>query len=154
MIPDNGQHNAVFHRPHGDGTHWVDTQPVIAWSDSGEALVLHNNCLEIACNLPHFKRIDEGDAPVVGIAPGGGWRIERRYGSGLLRDQPVIGWAVRADGSAFPIETDADGFVRHPLDGELTSDYVIYHPSETPQTHRLSNRDVQPGDEPKNGATQ
>ena len=136
MIPDNGRHEAVFRHPQVDGTHWTEHKPVVAWSDDGDALVVHENCLQIACNLADFNWIVEADMPVVGIASGGDWRMERRFSDGTIWDAPVIGWAVRADGTAFPLETDALGAAEVAGDGE----FVIYHPGETPQTHRLQAR--------------
>jgi hypothetical protein len=149
MIPDNGRHEANFVHRQPDGSTWSEGRPVLAWSQNGDALILHQDALAIACNLPGFKCIREADPAVIGVIGGGGWRIERRWDDGTITDAPVVGWALRSDGEVGALETDATGTAEEV--GSVWADHncVIYHPSETPQTHRLANRD----EKPENGTT-
>ncbi|MEO5874596.1 MAG: DUF6253 family protein [Streptosporangiaceae bacterium] len=95
MIPAT-QHYARF----GTADGRTVEQLVVAWNDEGHGLVLDRIELRRAMDLDGFLGFIAADVePVIAVAPGGGWLIEfdRPDGAGL-DVQPVIGWAVRADG--------------------------------------------------------
>ncbi|MFF4727614.1 hypothetical protein ACFY3M_20105 [Streptomyces mirabilis] len=85
------------------------TMPVHAWDDQGRALVLLRNRLMRADEMAGFKEVREAN-PIVGIAPGGGWVITWfDKDEGWESSQPVLAWAIRANGSAEAVDTDPTG---------------------------------------------
>ncbi|MFJ9819320.1 hypothetical protein ACIRU3_29495 [Streptomyces sp. NPDC101151] len=85
------------------------TKPVHAWDDQGRALVLLRNRLMRADEMAGFKEVREAN-PIVGIAPGGGWVITWfDKEEGWESSQPVLAWAIRANGYAEAVDTDPTG---------------------------------------------
>lgn len=124
MIPADGEHFAQYTRE--DGQHGT-SQKVIAWANNGDAMVLGEAGLVPAQNLPGFQRIYRGvnASPIVGAIPGGGWLVDSLMDDGEWVTAPVLAWAVHADGTASPIDTDYAGETG---DARAAERCYIYHP--------------------------
>jgi hypothetical protein len=69
----------------------------------------------------------DGQSPATAIMPAGGWRI-RYTADGESWSEPLVGWALTADGEIVPLATDSAGLVWQI--GE-EGNYRIYHPDAT-----------------------
>jgi hypothetical protein len=152
MIPDSGRHVAVFRIPQKGGGYSWNRKPVMAWDSFGNPLVVDLGRLSNAHDVPYFHVLLEGHGPVVGIAPGGGWHIKwRDPEDGEISSSPVVGWAIHADGTCLPLDTDALGCAAMPGDdGVPHMEAVLYHPDIQPRPWEIPARQAVP---PKNGAT-
>ncbi|WP_345660231.1 hypothetical protein [Streptomyces venetus] len=104
------------------------TMPVHAWDDQGRALVLVRNRLMRADEMTGFKAVREAN-PIVGVAPGGGWKITWfDKDEGWEFSQPLVAWVIRADGSAEPVDTDSAGDAS--VVSRVGGDRRLSHPDE------------------------
>lgn len=101
------------------------TLPILAWSDSREALVASPDGLLIpAFTVPGFLSIDTGDFTDMDyrqIIPNTtGHRIEYTDGDDTFHSTP-IGWGLRNDGSVEVLDADVTGYIdRMDSNGVLT----------------------------------
>lgn len=66
---------------------------------------------------------------IVSSLPAGGWRIRYVLTNGTTWSEPLVGWAVYADGSVQALTTDRGGYVEG---AECTDKCEIYHPDQEP----------------------
>lgn len=113
MIPATVPYTAVYKRQIQKGApYYYDRQPVIAWSDDGEALVASaDGDLVPASRSAAFVHVDKVDTAFIAVIPGGGWRIEWPQEDGTTLTEPVLAWGIDADGWGKPLMTDVDGSV-------------------------------------------
>ena len=116
--------------------HWSH-KPVIAFDDDGHPLVVgdgeRDRSLVRADVYANCDGVGDDPYPsVIALLPAGGWRVVWSQEGGTEWSQPLVGWALRADGSVVPLDTDATGSVEEL--GSLHGKYRIYHPEqrETP----------------------
>jgi hypothetical protein len=104
---------------------------VVAWSSSGEALVLdgrEGRLVPARTFMKNFQRVEMHNflvqPPPVGVLPGGGWRARFAI-NGESGDVPVVGWRVGRN-ALVPLIPTVDGgeFWLDPDEGTLE----IYHP--------------------------
>ncbi|MFD6035738.1 hypothetical protein ACFWHF_14525 [Streptomyces griseoincarnatus] len=62
----------------------------------------------------------------VAFIPGGGWLIERTNDDGSIYTEPIIGWALTADGTAHALEGDGHGGADRT--DQIGRDLRLYHP--------------------------
>lgn len=106
---------------------FVAPEPVVAWSDSGHPLIVHQGVLTSADQVEGFVGIDLS-ASYVGVIPGGGWRIAWRETDGTITEVPVLAWAMDSAGEMKPITCDRSGYQEfHPF-GEYDS--YVFAPGE------------------------
>jgi hypothetical protein len=74
-----------------------------------------------------------GFQAVVGLIPAGGWRVEYTEQGGAVFSEPLVGWAVKANGFVSPMVTSSEGEVDF-LDLPSPVKYRIYHPDSTTRT--------------------
>lgn len=125
MIPADGSHY-VHYDPSSNGRR---ARRVVAWDDNGTPLVAGRHGLVPAHDLGTVKGIREGDAPVVGAVPGGGWMIECKDDEGNTWTSPILAWSIHADSSATPITSDSDGVATDATEG--LAEYRVYHADST-----------------------
>lgn len=131
MIPATEAYTAVFRHentktPEGRPTY--SEQPVIAWDDEGNALVVDEKTgrLRAANSWANFDGVHPGQAPVVAAIPGGGWLVEYSADDGTPVASPLPAWLVRRDGSFDPIDVDRDGVSGDPTE---TANFLrVHHP--------------------------
>lgn len=112
MIPATHPYEARFTHKNDDGRTTFSFKPVIAWDDDGQPLVAGKRKLMVASSFTNFDRIMAADdSPVVATVPGDGWRAEFKDEDGSTISDPVIAFAVRADGTGLPIQVGSDGEV-------------------------------------------
>jgi hypothetical protein len=122
VIPANGDHFAAYTE---NGKH--RERQVIAWNDTGDAMVVGKAGLVPAQTLPSFEGLFErGDARILTALPGGGWMVDTIWEDGECTTEPVLLWQVHADGTAIPIDTDSHGETGTAL-GHGSRSY-LYHP--------------------------
>lgn len=133
MIPAVYPMYARFEQPGVGDRKYHTAKRVLAWDDEGRALIASERG-DALCratdysNFSHLSETDGTDGPAVALIPAGGWRVERTD-DGKRWSQPLIGWALRADGSVVPMETDSQGLVLEVND----ADYRIYHDDDREQ---------------------
>lgn len=115
------------------GEHITIQQPVEAWSDDGEPMVIDDQTGKLieATSYNNFLGVcmSDNEDPVQ-LMPALGWRVWRIDEKGEPWFATLVAWALCADGSIFPMETDDNGDVQK-LDRSLCGDdYVIRHESE------------------------
>lgn len=64
---------------------------------------------------------------IVGTIPANGWRIRYRNPDGSMWSEPIIGFAIYADGEVKPLTVDRGGFVEPT---ECQEQCHIYHPDQ------------------------
>ncbi|MFJ7242830.1 hypothetical protein ACIQWB_37720 [Streptomyces olivaceus] len=105
MIPATQPYEARFKTAHGG----YSAEPVIAWNEDGEPLTVGKRGLRVvAINHPDFIALFPVLPPVVTVLPADGWRIEYDM-DGTREHFPLLGFAIRDDGSVMPLEMDSDG---------------------------------------------
>lgn len=113
LIPAVPGHVATFRVTDGDGQQQYDL-PVLAWDAAGYPMVLAEGGKRLvgANTLPGYVGAYEDPNPgVVAVAPAPGWRVAYLPKEGEPWSEPLIGWAVRTDGSVKPLVVDRTGFV-------------------------------------------
>ncbi len=70
---------------------------------------------------------EENPHRVIQVIPGGGWMIWREGGHEEW-SQPVVGWALHANGTVTVLDTDMTGFADRPGGGEQ---FEVWHPDST-----------------------
>lgn len=125
MIPANGEYMATYANKDG-----LPARPreVVAFNDRGDAMVLGKTGLVPAQDLPGFERIVRSGTShrVIAALPGGGWMVDTMWEDGVCTTAPVLLWAVHADGTATPIDTDFNGETSEATgNGER---HYVYHP--------------------------
>lgn len=110
MIPTSRSYDAMFEHTHSDGAWkgktYTMTMPVEAWTDEGDPMVLQDGKKRLvrASSFSNFIGVTEAERqPVVGVLPGDGWRFAYADDDGAEFTEPVLGWAVTADGYAYPL---------------------------------------------------
>lgn len=127
MIPATHPHEARFAHENGAGRTTYSYKPVIAWNDDGQPLVAGKRSLVPAHSLTNFDGIVSPDvSPTVGTIPGNGWRAEFTASDGSTFSDPIIAFAVRADGTGVPLQVGADGDVDASTSASNFS--RLYHP--------------------------
>lgn len=104
---------------------------VIAWSDSGDALVLDFAAgeLKAARTLPGFTTVEPADEPLVAVVPGGGWMMRLTWDDGTTSVVPVLAWGIDRHGLGEAIAVDADGVVEPVRVSASASAY--FHPDQS-----------------------
>jgi hypothetical protein len=128
MIPATGSYVACYRDDDGSR---APSRKVEAWAHDGHPMVFSPKGLIRAEDGGNFRYVMEGDAPVVGVMPGNGWLIHCTDSEGVSWVDPVLGWAVHADGVVHPLVSDSDGVVDDPSDADS---YRIYHPDSIETT--------------------
>lgn len=110
--------------------------PVVAWNDEGFPIFVSSSlgAAVPVTDVTDNYRLERTDGPVVGVLPAGGWRVQFADGDdGPIPPEPLIGWAVTADGNALPIlRLDGDhGEIHTAVD--LDSAMVLLPPSDATQ---------------------
>lgn len=122
--------------PKGLAAHFTgpgSDRPVIAFTDDGVPLIVsptkhHNQTLVPANRYTNYEGVGTDPCPdIVQIMTAGGWRVETTLDDGTTRDEPLVGWGLKANGQVVPLDVDETG---HVDDFDLRGDtYRIYHPS-------------------------
>lgn len=115
MIPNTDPSiYAVFYTP--DASTPVVYRPVVGWDDDGDALVpAENGSLRAAVRYATFEGIstapgtDPGER-YVQIMPADGWVAHLTSDEGTST-QPLIAWALQANGDVVPLISDSTGWV-------------------------------------------
>jgi hypothetical protein len=119
----------LFRAPAGIAAHFSGTggeQPVIAFSDTGEAFILGDKGLVPAKKYGNFEYLTDSpgwNKPVM-LIPGGGWRVKHESGV----DLPIVAWALDAAGGVTALTDEDDGSAVS-LSGYRN--FRVYHPDET-----------------------
>ena len=132
MIPADHNLMAVFEGPNGKPS---ASRAVVAWADDGHPMVLGERgllraeALSVNEDVGTFRRVtdrSEGFPPYIAAIPGGGWMVDTLWDDGECTTSPVLLWAILADGTATPIDTDHAGMTSSALDGGER--HYVYHP--------------------------
>lgn len=121
MIPADGTYFAYYDVAN------VSRQ-VVAWNDKGSPMVLGDNGLVTAQTLSGFHRVFRRAnlGPTVAALPGDGWMVDTLWEDGECTTTRVLMWAVHADGTATPMDTDHNGETSSALHGGER--HYVYHP--------------------------
>lgn len=127
MIPANAPHGheAMFLTPNGTDPNG-DVVPVVAWSDDGAPMVVHNDRLKPADQVEGYAGIRSAFAPMLTALPGDGWRVDATMTDGTTWTTLVIAWHVRPWPLATPIVVDPEGRMGYPQ--ELCASWRVWHP--------------------------
>lgn len=134
MIPARPGLVANYKRQRTDSTGakgkpWWEPRPIEGWSDDGVPLVLDRyGQLEDARRIEGYEGIDQSGTDIVALIPAGGWRVEFSTEDGTF-SEPLVGWALRSDGSVVALATDSTGEVED-LEGYADKPR-IFHPGTT-----------------------
>ncbi|WP_420032281.1 hypothetical protein ACN2WE_05305 [Streptomyces sp. cg28] len=131
MIPAAQPYRARFkHEKGGRASYTFLT--VIAWDDDGHALVVDSKrgLLVRASSYGNFDTLWEGDNPVVGAIPGGGWAAVFKEDDGTLEIDPLVAWHVYPNGTLSPVTMERGGMTEDPTDA--TNFERLLAPGETP----------------------
>ncbi|MER7048341.1 hypothetical protein [Streptomyces jumonjinensis] len=136
MIPNTQPYVAIsqYESTTPDGVRHVNhfEDPVVAWDDEGYPLVVSQQGLCRASDLPHFSMLSKVSRPI-GALPADGWRVEHTNEDGTIWSEPLVGWLINADGTLSPLESDDQGRVHDVYLEYDRGAYRIYHPdSERP----------------------
>lgn len=111
------------------------TTPVIAWHKDGTPIVAIGKvgAAVPVTDLTEYYRLERADGPIVGVLPAGGWSIQFAGGDdGPIPPEPLIGWAVTAQGDALPIlRVDGDHGEVHDVRGDGSAELIP--PTGTPE---------------------
>jgi hypothetical protein len=103
-------------------------EPVLAWNDNGDALILGRFGLVEADSDDRFVRLEWSDPTPVACVAGQGWRARLTYGDGSRFDVPVLQWVTFSDREATAYIADGDGNAIPIYDA--AKHYETYHPDE------------------------
>lgn len=118
-------HEALFLIPNGDDPEGTAV-PVVAWSDDGRPLVVHDDRLKPADQVDGYAGTRAELPPMLAAIPGDGWQIEATTADGTTWTAPVIAWHVRPWPLATPIVVAPDGAMGYPQ--ELSVSWRVWHP--------------------------
>jgi hypothetical protein len=93
--------------------------------------------------MGRFTQLHEMAGPVVAAIPGGGWLIECTDDTDDTWTDPILAWAIHADGTAIPLNTDSSGVTDNATHG--LKSYRIYHPASTPVPDAEEGSDARAG---------
>ncbi|WP_435120733.1 hypothetical protein [Micromonospora tulbaghiae] len=112
MIPANPGYAASFKKTNKNMGNLL---PVIAWDDEGHALVLDEDEGQLvrASRFSNFDGVTYDANHYIGAIHAPGWKIRWPKNERQPEDivDPLIGWAIRADGTGIPLALDVDGFI-------------------------------------------
>lgn len=113
-----------------DGVTYITSEPVVAWSDDGDALVVDHGsgCLRPANQSKGFAGLNSDEGSVVAVLPGGGWLMHFTDEDGSWTE-PVVGWTVTANGVVEALSTDLAGDVEGI--GTVGNKPTFSHPDRT-----------------------
>lgn len=103
---------------------------VISFDSDGDAYVLPkpnkdderpDGLLVRAAKYNNFVGLEQGKSPYVSLIPGNGYRVKW-----VDADNPLVGWALRADGKVVALDSDCDGGIIELGTGHSCN--RIYHP--------------------------
>jgi hypothetical protein len=80
-------------------------EPVVAFSDDGEAMILeeHTGQLRAASSYTDFISVRLAPGPFVAVVPGGDWVADVTYQDGVEERRRVVGFGIGADGFGEPL---------------------------------------------------
>lgn len=108
-----------------DETVTVDV-PVLAWGEDGIPLIVYNDRLTPADQVPGYIGVRPALPPMLGAVPGDGWHVEVATEDGTTWSAPVIAWHVRPWDLATPIVASPQGVIGYPQN--LGTTWRAYHP--------------------------
>ena len=109
-----------------------DYKRVIAFDEHGNAMVLPEKKALRLVRADHYNNFEglseqEKYSDVVTLIPGDGWRVEHTGDGDEVWSEPLVGWALREDGTIVPLDTDSVGYVET-LDDAGKGRWRLYHP--------------------------
>jgi hypothetical protein len=122
-------HYEVHAGPKGKERRTERITPIVAWNDSGDALVVHEATGKLIPASQAGKLTYVGRTGYTDVLPGGGWMAEYREDDGTLVRYPVVAWQASAHtGLVEPVGVDDHGFPETML--TETGNFVrLWHPS-------------------------
>lgn len=111
---------------------FMDNGDVVAWDDEGRPLVLDRKRGRLA--LGHGELFHDDNFNVRQIMPGRGYTVVFNPGTPEQFTEPLLAWAVTADGNVIPIACDSTGETERIPPGSvvLTNDQVQWWLHEHP----------------------
>ncbi|MGH3938927.1 MAG: hypothetical protein ACRDTG_09885 [Pseudonocardiaceae bacterium] len=136
MVPAPPRLAAVY------GPNGCRAAQVVAFDERGPLVVGESGRLCPARDLSHFVGLIPDRTSIVSIIPGGGWRVEFTD-DGVTWSEPVVGWALLADGTVVALDTDSLGEVGV-VRPESRGRHRIWHP-DADQTSGLGKEPLVDG---------
>ncbi|MBP2581635.1 hypothetical protein J3A78_002113 [Streptomyces sp. PvR006] len=101
-----------------DGTQgsYTTDRPVLAWSDSGYALVAADERGQLvhANSYSNFTGVAPDEPHIVSALPATGWGVQYRDDDGTTFTLPLVAWLIESSGECRPVTVDTDGLTADP----------------------------------------
>lgn len=124
MIPASPGYSASFHKT---DKHMPHDLPVVAWDNDGNALVVDEaeGHLVPANRFSNFDGLTYDANHHIGLIPATGWKIRWPKHEHQPEDitDPLIGWAIRADGTGVPLAADNNGYIE-PVETQFNPEII------------------------------